>query len=258
MPDFQVKAPSLVPDFRKVEYADVAVALERGWRDFRRVPILALFLGAVYAVGGLLIFWLLDAYRQPWMIVPIAIGFPLVGPFLAAGTYEISRRIGAGEPLNTGEILGFVLRQGRREFVWMAFVVLFIFWIWMYQARILIALFLDMQAFGSLGALATTLFTTPDGLIMIAIGTVSGGILAMILYTSTVIAMPLLIERDIDVVTALITSWKTVLANPGPMLCLGAAIGGITLVAMAPAFMGLVIVFPVSGFTIWHLYKIIT
>jgi len=258
MSDYRVSKPSPLPAFRAATYADIAECLRRGWADFRRVPRLALFFGCVYAVGGIAIFWLLSAYQKPWMIIPIAIGFPLVGPFLAAGTYEVSRRLHADEPMNTPGILSFMMRQSRREFAWMAFVVLFIFWIWMYQARILIALFLDMQAFGSLGALAMAVFATPEGLTMIAIGTVTGGVLAAILFASTVIAMPLLVERDIDVATALIASWKAVLASPGPMALWGCFIGGVTVLSMIPFFLGLLVTFPVMGFATWHLFRMIT
>jgi len=243
------------PRRNPVGYADVFDALNSGWEDFIRAPVPALFFGGVYALGGLIIYWILNAYQQPWMIIPIAIGFPLVGPFLAAGTYEVSRRLNAGEPLELRSILGFMRRQSRREFVWMAFVVLFIFWIWMYQARVLIALFLDMQAFSSVGALGTALFSTSDGLTMLLIGTLVGGIIATLLFTTTVISMPLLVDRELDVVTAMIVSWKVVLENPGPMLLWGAMIGGVTLLAMLPFFLGLFVAFPVLGFATWHLYR---
>jgi len=254
MSDYRPSQPSPVPVFRSVEYADIGESLRRGWHDLRRVPLQALFFGSVYAAAGLIIYLLLKTYHQPWMIIPLAIGFPLAGPFLAAGLYETSRRLHSGEAMTTQGILGFMLRQSRREFAWMAFVVLFIFWMWMYQARILIALFLDMGAFASMGALGNAVFTTSDGLTMIALGTVTGGILAAILFTCTVIAMPLLVERDLDVVTALVASWKVVIDSPGPMLLWAAIIGGATLLSMIPFFLGLLVTFPLLGFATWHLY----
>lgn len=255
MSDYASKPPSPTPTLRSVSYADVFDALSRGWQDFKRAPLYGLFFGGVYALGGVLIFWLLSVYQQPWMIIPIAIGFPLIGPFLAAGTYDVSRRLDVGEPLNLHSILGFMVSQKGREFAWMAFIVLFVFWIWMYQARVLIALFLDMQAFSSSAALGVALFTTADGLTMLAVGTIVGGIIATLLFTTTVISMPLLVERELDVVTAIITSWKVVLANPGPMLLWGAIIGGLAFLSMIPVFLGLLVVFPVLGFANWHLYK---
>ena len=256
MSDYAPIQASPPPIRRAVKYADVFDALRKGWHDFTRAPLPALFFGGVYALGGIFIFWVLNTYQQPWMIIPIAIGFPLVGPFLAAGTYELSRRLNAGESLDFRSILSFMAHQSRREFVWMAFVVLFIFWIWMYQARVLIALFLDMQAFSSIDALSAALFTSTDGLMMLAIGTIVGSIIATLLFTTTVISMPLLVEREIDIVTTLIVSWKVVLENPGPMLLWGALIGGLTFLSMIPFFLGLFVVFPVLGFATWHLYKV--
>lgn len=255
MSDYASKPPSPPPIIRSVSTADVFNALRLGLADFKRAPLYAMFFGGFYAVGGMLIFGLLSAYQQPWMIIPIAIGFPLAGPFLAAGTYEISRRLTTDEPLSLRAILGFMVSQSRREFMWMAFIVLFIFWIWMYQARILIALFLEMQAFSSFGALSAALFTSSDGLTMLLLGTIIGGITATLLFTTTVISMPLLVERELDVVTALIVSWKVVLASPAPMLLWGGLVGGLTFLAMIPFFLGLLVTFPVLGFATWHLYK---
>lgn len=256
MSDYQSREASPVPVLRMVTFLDVFAALKHGWNDFKRAPLYGLLFGGVYAISGLLIFWLLSAYQKPWMIIPLAIGFPLIGPFLAAGTYEVSRRLSVGENLVLPEILGFVAKQGRREFSWMAFVVLFIFWIWMYQARILIALFLDMHAFSSLGSFLSVLLTTGNGLMMLAIGTIVGGMLATVLFTSTVISLPLLVERELDVVTAIVSSWKSVLQNPGPMLIWGVIVSGLTFLSMLPIFLGLFVVFPVLGFATWHLYRV--
>lgn len=258
MPDLKTSPAPLSPNLGAITYSDVFEALRKGWVDFTKAPLYGLFFGGVYALGGILIYWLLNAYQEPWMIIPIAIGFPLAGPFLAAGTYEISRRLLADEPLELKSILIFMTQQSRREFAWMAFVILFIFWIWMYQARILIALFLEMQAFSSFEMLISTLFKTADGLIMIAIGSVLGGVLATVLFMTTVISLPLLVERDLDIVTAIVMSWKVVLNNPGPMLLWGAVIAGLTFMSMIPLFMGLLITFPILGFATWHLYKLAT
>lgn len=257
MSDYAPRAPSPAPVLRPATYADVGAALRAGWQDFTKAPLHAGFFGAVYALCGIAIFWLLSTYRAPWMIVPLAIGFPLVGPFLAAGTYEISRRLSMGEPLRMRGILAFMGHQSRREFAWMAFVVLFIFWIWMYQARILIALFMDMQAFSSVEALTAAVLTTPAGLMMLVLGTGIGCILAAILFASTAIAMPMLVEQELDVVTAITTSWRSVIASPGPMLLWAAIIGGLTLISMIPLFLGLIVSFPVLGFSTWHLYRTI-
>ncbi len=255
MSDYALRPPSPAPEFRSVGFDDIFNALRQGWIDFRRAPLISLFFGGIVAFVGLAMFAVLTAYRQPWMIVPLAIGFPLLGPFLAAGTYEVSRRLDMGEPLIFGEILSFILTRGRREFSWMAFVVLFIFWIWMYQARILLVLFLDMNALSSGGAFLAEVFTTGHGLSMLIFGTVIGGILAFILFASTVISMPLLVERELDVVTAIITSWRVVLSNFLPLILWGGIVAALSFASMIFMFLPMCVVFPVLGYGTWRLYR---
>ena len=82
-----------------IGFGDVRAALAAGWRDFLAAPLIGLFFGGIYAAGGIAIFLLLKVYHEPWWIIPIAVGFPLIGPFVAVGLYETSRRIAAGQPL---------------------------------------------------------------------------------------------------------------------------------------------------------------
>lgn len=130
------------PQIALIRWQNCAHALRMGWRDFLAEPIYGIFFGGLYAFGGIVIFLVLYNAGTPLYILPLAIGFPLLGPFVAAGLYEVSRRLEAGEPMGWRAILGGMLMQRRREFSWMAFIVLFIFWMWMYQVRILFALFL--------------------------------------------------------------------------------------------------------------------
>ena len=86
------------------------------------------------------------------------------------------------------------------------------------------------------------------------IGSLVGLVLALVLFSATVIAMPLLLDREVDFVTAVITSFRTVAENPLPMLGWGVVITVLTLAAMLPAFLGLLVVMPVLGHATWHLY----
>jgi uncharacterized membrane protein len=234
---------------------DVRAAFADGWRDFRTYPAFGLFFGAIYAVGGIFIAVMLTYYHLPWMIIPVAIGFPLIGPFIAVGLYEISRRNQRGEAVGWKAILAEVFRQRERQLSWMAFVVLFIFWIWIYQIRLLMALFLGFSIPATLDAFANVVLTTPQGLLFLAIGTVVGAVLAMILFTATVISMPLLLDHDVDFVTAMLTSMRTVIENPAPMLAFGLVVAALAIAALIPLFLGLLVVLPVAGHATWHLYR---
>jgi len=239
----------------QIRPADIVECLRRGVSDFFRAPVHGVFFGGIFAAGGIAIYLLLYRYNTPWLILPLAIGFPLIGPFAAVGLYETSRRIDAGEPLEWKEILGVVFRQRERELSWMAFVVLFVFWIWVYQVRLLTALFLGFRSMGSIDSFLNTVLNTPEGISFLATGTVVGGILALALFSITVISIPMLLDRDVDFVTAIVTSVRAVSENPVAMIGFGALVTVLAILAMLPMFIGLVVAMPILGHATWHLYK---
>ena len=253
----QVIQAAMPPKLRinRLEMKDVTGALAEGLRDFRRFPLFGLFFGGIYALGGLFIVVMLSLYHQPWMIIPIAIGFPLIGPFVAVGLYEISRSHERGEPISWRGVLAEVFRQRERQLSWMAFAVLFIFWIWIYQVRLLLALFLGFKIPASLAAFATVVTTTPEGMLFLLVGTVVGGVIATVLFSLTVISMPLLLDHDIDFVTAMLTSIRTVVENPVAMLTFGLIVAATAFIALLPLFAGLFVALPILGHATWHLYR---
>lgn len=235
--------------------ADVREALRAGLADLAVYPALSLFFGLVYALFGAALIAGLLVLNQVWVVIPVALGFPLVAPFLAAGLYEMSRRIGEGERFSALAIFGVIFNQRRRQFGWMAFVVLFVFWIWAYQVRIVLAITLQNQTFGSLPDLATVILTTTDGAIFLIVGSIIGAVLSTILFSVTVLSMPLLLDKEVDFVTAIITSVKAVHKSPVVMIGWGAVIGAATLISIATAFIGVIVVFPILGHAAWHLYR---
>ncbi|MFN7011951.1 MAG: DUF2189 domain-containing protein [Allorhizobium sp.] len=238
-----------------LDLKDVGAALADGFADFRRYPVFGLFFGGIYALGGLFIVVVLSLYHLPWMIIPVAIGFPLIGPFVAVGLYEISRRHERGEPISWRGVLTEVFRQRERQLSWMAFVVLFVFWIWIYQVRLLLALFLGFKIPASLAAFATIVTTTPEGMLFLLVGTIVGGVIATVLFSLTVISMPLLLDHEIDFVTAMLTSIRTVVENPTAMLTFGLIVAATAVISMLPLFAGLFVALPVLGHATWHLYR---
>jgi len=239
----------------KVTVRDLRAAFAAGIADFARAPAMGLFFGAIYALGGLFVVYALARLNAAYWVIPAAVGFPLLGPFVAVGLYEISRRLEAGTPLTWRGVLFVMVESRKREVAWMAFVVLFVFWLWMYQVRLWLAIFLGFRSFTSVGDFAATVVTTSDGIGFLIVGSAVGAAFASALFSLTVVSIPLLLDRDPDIVTAMIASVQTVLRSPLVMLAWGACVGVLLVAAMLPAFLGLVVVLPVLGHATWHLYR---
>jgi uncharacterized membrane protein len=242
------------PVVRRITAADIAEALGQGLRDFQAAPFYGLSFGAFYAAGGIAILLCLTAFGMVYLAYPLAAGFALLGPFVAIGLYEVSRRLEAGQRPTVREIWSTV--ASRSEIGWMAFVTLFIFVIWMYQVRLLIALLIGLNAsFSSLREFLNVVLTTNEGLVFLAVGNMVGAALSLILFSLTVVSFPLLLDRDVDFVTAMVTSVRSVVTSPLPMIGWAAVIVVLLIVSSLPYFLGLLLTLPVLGHATWHLYR---
>ncbi len=244
-----------LPRVNKVTADDIKTALKAGFSDFLARPFMSGFFGLFYAVFGILFVWALVGLGKIWMVIPAVVGFPLVAPFAAAGLYEMSRRLQKDEDFGWSDILTVMANQRKREMGWMAFVTLFVFWVWMYQIRLWLAIILQNASFSDFDGFLNTVLFTPEGWIFLAVGTCVGAVLCAALFALTVVAMPILLDRDIDFVSAMLTSIRVVTENPVVMLTWAAIISATMLVSLVPAFLGLILTLPVLGHTTWHLYQ---
>lgn len=253
MSDTTVDIPPEVPTgARKLELSDLNAALAAGFADFKAAPAFGLFFALVYVLGGLGLWFGLGAAGQPVWFIPIAAGFPLLAPFAAIGLYEVSRRRETGEPLDWGPVLGALKGRGDGQIALMAVGVLLIFGFWIILARGIFAIFMAQSGIGfeSLG-----LLVSGSGIMMLLVGTVVGAVVALVLFSVTVISLPMLLDREVDFVTAMIASVEAVRSNPQVMLRWAAIIAAVMIVAMIPAFLGLFVALPVLGHATWHLYR---
>ncbi|CAL75236.1 conserved hypothetical protein; putative membrane protein; putative permeases of the major facilitator superfamily [Bradyrhizobium sp. ORS 278] len=242
------------PVVRRITTADIAEALTQGLRDFQAQPLFGLAFGLIYVLGGISIVLCVTAFGMVYLAYPLAAGFALIGPFVAIGLYEVSRRRELGQPISYSGIWQTIISRG--EIGWMAFVTLFFFIIWMYQVRLLIALLLGLNAsFSSIKEFMTVVLTTNEGLLFLAIGNLDGAALSLVLFSLTVVSFPLLLDRDVDFVTAMITSVRAVVTSPGPMIGWAAVITVLLIVSALPYFLGLLVTVPVLGHATWHLYR---
>ena len=125
----------------------------------------------------------------------------------------------------------------------------------MYQIRLLMALILGRMSYATLDRFADLVLTTPEGWIFLGLGHVEGAALALVLFSITVISIPMLLDREVDFITAMLTSIRTVLASPLVMLGWGLVVTLMVLAACVPFFLGLLVALPVLGHATWHLYR---
>ncbi|MEM7695508.1 MAG: DUF2189 domain-containing protein [Pseudomonadota bacterium] len=235
-----------------VGFGDIFAALAAGWRDFRAAPQYGLFFSSVYAGGGLLLA-AFGAGTFTWTLV-LSLGYPLVAPFAAVGLYEVSRRLSAGEPLTFRAVLATVWAERAGQAPWIGAILVIVFLFWSFFAHMSFALFLGRMPLTNITTSTEALMNTA-GLSMIAFQIVVGAATAWLVFAITVISLPLIVDREVDFVTAMITSMKAVGANKPQMVAWAATIAALLFLAMAPAFLGLFVALPILGHATWHLYR---
>lgn len=250
--DRHADAPSPLPEIQVLELSDLTAALAAGVRDFLRAPQFGLFFSAIYVVGGFLMLWL-GAGHVTWTLAT-SLGFPLYAPFAAVGLYEVSRRIERGQPLDWAEVLGVVWAERGRQVPWLGAIIVIYFLFWTFLAHMIFALFMGMTTMTNVSE-SWDVFLSGQGVKMIAVEFAVGAVLAFLLFAMTVTSLPMLLDKELDFVTAMLHSISTVRDNLAVMLVWALLIAVLSLAALVPWFLGLVVVLPVLGHATWHLYR---
>lgn len=250
-------APSQVgPSVRSVSLDAPWAWLAMGWSDLKQRPLISLGYGAVFTLMGLFIAG--GAFLAGVSaLVPVAAGaFMLVGPLLAVGLYEMSRRYAAGEAFALGDVL-FVRSAARLQLVYMGFGLMFLLLVWIRVATLLFALFTS-GTYPNLAEFTVFALQTPNGYALLILGTAIGAAIAFVVYAVSAISVPMLMDRDVDFVTAILTSLSAVRRNPGPMLLWAWIIALLVGAGLATCFLGLIVAFPWIGHATWHAYRDLT
>lgn len=239
----------LTAALRPLGWRDPLHWLLLGWRDFRRCPGLGLFYGACFMAMG----WALAKVFEhaPAWVLALSAGFLLMGPFLCLGLYQASRHLERGEATDLGDsLLAWQQRTGTLAIF--GFVLLVLEMLWGRASLVIFAVSFDgMPDFkGSLLALLD-----PANVNFIIAYVLVGGLFAGLIFSVSVISIPLILDRPTDAISAGLTSLKLVLTQPGVMLLWGALITGLVVLALLPWFAGLLVVGPVLGHASWHAYR---
>ncbi len=245
---------SSIPAVRELGRNDLWDALVLGWGDFKRAPQYGIFFGLLYAAGGWTVVLLATVSGYYFLAYPLAAGFALIAPFVCAGLYEVSRRLEADLPLTWDDVFGAIRGGGRRDLGWMALVTTFTFFIWIDIAIFLYAMFFGMKAPGP-WALIVDIATTPHGQLFFLVGNLVGAAIAFFVFSITVVSFPMLLDRDVDFVSAMITSVRVVRRNLKRMILWALTIALFVAFSLMSGLAALVFVLPLLGHATWHVYR---
>lgn len=240
---------------RVIRTADLADAVGRGLDDFGAKPTHIVFLCLIYPIMGLVLSRLAFGYDVLPLLFPMIAGFALIGPFAAIGLYEISRRREQGLEVNWKDALGVTKSASFGGIIILGIVLFIIFLCWLYTAQAIYIEIMGTAVPESIWSFAERVLTTTEGWTLIVVGNGVGLLFAVVAMSISVVSFPLLLDRHVGVVVAILTSVKAVQVNPVPMLVWGMFVAGALVAGALPFFIGLAIVMPVLGHSTWHLYR---
>jgi uncharacterized membrane protein len=240
---------------RSIRPAELKNVVNRGLSDFLAMPTHILFLALIYPV---VCFGLgaatLEHDLVPYLY-PMAAGFPLIGSFAAIGIYELSRRRELGLTAGWNHVFDFVHSRSFRAIAALALLFSVIFIVWVAVARAIFVVNFGDKDIVSLTEFARDLLTTPHGRNVIIVGNAVGFLFAVLVFSLSVVSVPLLLDRNVGVAVATLTSVRVVIENPITMALWGLLIACSLLIGCLAFFCGLAVVMPVLGHSTWHLYR---
>lgn len=238
------------PVIRKIKAHNILQWLQSGLNDLKRAKLSSLFYGAVFASAGLLMHAVL--FEASWLLSALTTGFLLVGPFLAMGLYDLSRRIEHGEPPSLIPSLSCWKNNLINVGIFAGLLVVVLL-VWARASLVIFAIFFQggLPSFMDI-VQAVFAFKQPIfALVYFAVG----GFFAAFVFSISIVAIPLMADRNTDAVTAAIASIIAVVRNPFPMVLWAITIVSLVAFGFATHFIGLIITMPIIGHASWHAYR---
>ena len=224
--------------------------LAGGWRDLRAQPGIGLFYGVCFWFMAITLAAVFRA--RPEYTLSIASGCLLVGPFLAMGLYEVSRRRELGLKPELGASLT-CWDAHLRSMAMLVLVLVVLELLWGRASLVVFAVFFNTAMPSTTGVIQAIF--NPDNWEFVVVYLAVGGLFAALVFSTAVVSIPMILDRDTDAISAAITSIRVVFANPGVLLLWGVLLTLLVAVALLPWGLGLIPIGPLLGHASWHAYR---
>lgn len=243
------------PGVRRITVHDLREVLRAGVEDFGACRTDVVALCVFYPVIGVLLAWIAFDRNLVPLLFPMIAGFALLGPVAGVGLYEMSRMREKGEEPSWGHAFSVVKSPSFPAIVVLGLLLGAVFVVWLMTAHGIYYATLGPESPASVGAFFRDVFTTGAGWAMIVVGCAIGFLFAALVLASSVVSFPLILDRDVGVPVAIITSLRVAAANPVPIAVWGLIVTAGLVIGSIPLFLGLIVVLPVLGHATWHLYR---
>ena len=243
-----------IPILRKPTLADFKSCLLLGVKDFLAAPFVALFFASFFALAGMAMALITYATGHTFWLVLAVLGFPLIGTLASVGFYEVSHRLSVNAPVKLSEIILVVWSLRLGQLPWLATIIVVIFLFWFFLGHMIFALFLGLSPMTNVTT-SFAVFVSSEGIMMVTLGSIIGAVFASLVFAMSIHGIPMLVDRDIDFVTAILTSIAAVADSFLSYVLWGLFVAFMTFIAMLPLFLGLFIAMPIFGHATWHLYE---
>ncbi len=246
--------PEPRPQIRRVPVDRPWVWLAAGWRDIVAAPGPSLAYGLIPVVAGWLAILLMLWLDLPYLMLPLSAGFFFVGPFIAVGLYEISRRLELNHVVD-GETTLLAWRRNPEQIALMGVLLLLFHLAWMRAAQLLFAIF-EWRTVPSWDRFMDLVWTSSKSLPFLALGVGVGALLAAAVFAIGAFSIPYLLDRRTsNMFEAIATSVAAVRLNLRPMLLWALLIVFLVALGMVPGLLGLVVTLPLVAHATWHAYR---
>jgi len=250
-------APAASTDvgIRTISVRDLLQALQEGYDDFNTRPSFWAFLVVVYPLFALLLILLLRGESLMYLAFPMVAGFTLLGPVVSVALFEMSRRRELGLDLSWRSAFDFVHSRSFAPILALSVVMMLLYVGWLYMAQLIYLGLFGASPPESLAEFWTLLVTTREGAALAVYGLGVGFLFAFAAFALSVIAFPLLLDRQVSFLAAMATSIRSVMVNPFVMAVWAMIVVLLLAAGTAIFLIGLAAVLPILGHATWHLYK---